>query len=157
MAGSLNVPSPTHDAYTGGSSLWPASPAARSSTLPARLRSAQARQLGAQTSPPPAVPLRARLWLTPGVGSAEPCAFLRAPAFVRDSSSAHVPARFRACSLPRSVGPPRPAPRRPRRRFWHTAHLLPLSPPPPPGLDGGPRPTSGTHKKETRRRRRRHP
>lgn len=92
-----------------------------------------------------------------GLGPADPCAALRAPAFGSDGPSAHVPAGRGACSLPRPVALRRRAPRRPRRRLWHTAHLLPLSPPPPPlpGLDGGP-PTSATQKEETRRRRRRH-
>lgn len=86
------------------------------------------------------------------VGSAESRTFRERPC------SAHAPAGLPACPLRRSVALPRRAPRRPRRRLVHTAHLLPLSPPPPPpGLDGGPRPTGGTQKRETRRRRRRHP
>lgn len=55
------------------------------------------------------------------------------------------------CPLRRSVARRPPAPRRPRRRLAHPAHLLPWSPP-PPGLDGGP-PPSATQKTETRRRR----
>jgi hypothetical protein len=60
------------------------------------------------------------------------------------------------CSPQRSVERPPRAPRRLRMRPWLTVHL-PLLLLPPPRLDGGPRPTSGTGKKETRQRRRRRP
>lgn len=71
---------------------------------------------------------------------------------------ARSPTPHPSCPPPRSVASSWQAPRRPRRRPGRV-HLLPLSPPPPPpltGLDGGPRPASGTQKGETRRRRRRH-
>lgn len=141
-----------------GSSLWPASPAV--AAAPSTPDFAEPKCVGPVLRPAPSprpAPLRAQCCTHRVWGARSP-----APSFALPRSCATRRARMcrpvRACSLPRSVGLPRRAPRRPRRRLWHTAHLLPLSPPPPPpGLDGGPRPTSGTHKKETRRRRRRHP